>query len=476
MGVGRLGEPEFDPTSGVWMQEGAAHSDLDEKTGQISREMSSTTAASDVLDRSRFAGAGAGDADVAKLAGATFGSETETEAGLAVPEDLNKYIEEHNVFGDKEEFNKLVDIIFNVGDERALYSLIMHEEAPEGIQEAAVDIGKGKMKRVEGMFKRLDEIIREKKVFENPALLNSLIRDNMKGEFGLTFILEHPDAPLNIENMLMSVVTAVQEEEKITFLSTINDAGASFDFKLYTENKGDVISAICSTNDLEALGHIINHDEAPANIKELILFEIAQLGGSKEVLEALREEGANFNCQEGESGNTPLLWAIANGNNSIALALIEVAKETEHDFDIRSDESLFHSNTALHLAISKGYESETANGDALNVSNYQLMEALVHAGANVNAVDHLENTPLHVAVLRRNTKMVKFLLENGAKMDMANVDGESPKDMLKIDYDSANAILGSFAGVFLLDEEGFENSQNFEEMLKLLSPELPIEE
>ncbi|SEP61222.1 ankyrin repeat and protein kinase domain-containing protein 1 [Loktanella sp. DSM 29012] len=54
---------------------------------------------------------------------------------------------------------------------------------------------------------------------------------------------------------------------------------------------------------------------------------------------------------------------------------------------------------------------------------------LIEAGADVNAVGDMSETPLHVAVSRGNTVVVEALLKSGANPAAKSEFGKSPKEM-----------------------------------------------
>lgn len=168
-----------------------------------------------------------------------------------------------------------------------------------------------------------------------------------------------------------------------------------------------------------------------------------------EYLDVLVHRGANFNYQSPERRNTPLIWAIANANNTMALEIINKGKE--QNFDLRDRNGA----TALHLAITKGYRQKTADGDTLTVTNMQIINALLMKGANPNIVDNFGVSPLRIAVLRRDPEMVDALLEAGARIDF------NWEVCLNIDYHSACHILGERCREkFLLDRAAFEMSKD----------------
>lgn len=126
------------------------------------------------------------------------------------------------------------------------------------------------------------------------------------------------------------------------------------------------------------------------------LMFLAKYGQPVEFVDILLKKGANFDYKETHFGNTALIWAIANANNEMALKIIQKGRQ---NVDLHS-----MGNTALTLAISKGYTTHSCDGKELKVSNLQLVQALLDKKADPN----LKN-PLQIAIIRRNPDMISAL-------------------------------------------------------------------
>jgi ankyrin repeat protein len=88
--------------------------------------------------------------------------------------------------------------------------------------------------------------------------------------------------------------------------------------------------------------------------------------------------------------------------------------------------------TPLHAATGVGYsEGFAANSHRyaptglLNAVKYLVEET----GADVNAVDHEGNTPLHNAAARGDVEMIKYLVSKGADVSRVNREGQTVADM-----------------------------------------------
>jgi len=116
--------------------------------------------------------------------------------------------------------------------------------------------------------------------------------------------------------------------------------------------------------------------------------------------------------------NTPLLWAIANARNKFASELLD--KNIDLDINFKSNS---FNNTALHLAVAKGYTDLDSNRDEVGVTNSALVKKLIDKGANPNikTQDGQEGyTALDIAVLRCSQEMVDAILESPS-LDMETI-------------------------------------------------------
>lgn len=152
-------------------------------------------------------------------------------------------------------------------------------------------------------------------------------------------------------------------------------------------------------------------------------------------------------------GNTGLTWTIANADNTIAMSILNYFGKGVY-LDVQAFR--FRGNSALHLAVAKGYKDKDADGNKLDYSNLQLIEALLLAQANPNLQDENGNTPLHLACVRRDLPMIEILLKAGANPNIKNKSGAVAKDLINIGYESASKILKDASSVYLLDKQEYE--------------------
>lgn len=122
----------------------------------------------------------------------------------------------------------------------------------------------------------------------------------------------------------------------------------------------------------------------------------------------LLARGADPNARD-EEGRTPIFSAVLGGS----VALLGLLLETKADVNARDERGA----TALHIA------AEEVVPEAATL--------LIGRGADVNAQDEEGNTPLARAVFsaRGRYEVVRLLMKAGAKDDVANSAGETPRQL-----------------------------------------------
>ncbi|EBS7633454.1 ankyrin repeat domain-containing protein [Salmonella enterica] len=74
-------------------------------------------------------------------------------------------------------------------------------------------------------------------------------------------------------------------------------------------------------------------------------------------------------------------------------------------------------NYPIHVACVRGSMDE--------------INALIHGGADINALGELGNTPLHEAIGQNNVEVVRLLLHLGGNVTVKNDFGDTPFDVAK---------------------------------------------
>lgn len=213
----------------------------------------------------------------------------------------------------------------------------------------------------------------------------------------------------------------------------------------------------------------------------------------EDVIGQLLEKGLNLNL-EVHSGVTQFTWIIGNAENDWANLLLQMSEKyqsreqrltwinntdsmmrvTEKPLLYRlfSFEHYYISHvkqTALQLAIAKGYEGQTGSGHTVKTSNLQLAGQLLELGAD-EGINYQEptkgNTVLHIAYARRDLNAIKILESYGASRDIVNREGKKPSDMLSLTFNQTQDLLKFHTSpdyhpnTFSLDKTRFNKAPN----------------
>lgn len=205
---------------------------------------------------------------------------------------------------------------------------------------------------------------------------------------------------------------------------------------------------------------------------ELDLFFIAKKRNNFAEKELQKYNPNSFLSCESITGNTPIHWAIANGNWDVARVFIQVGP-VDQLFIRNEGEILNHKNSPLHLVIAKGYINITKSGQKINTSCYDLVEqslkkAETRKGELLSLKNDEGNTLLHLAYLRRDKRMISLLTKNGASEKIANKYGKTPKEMANLGYSQACAKLcDTCSPAYLLEKETYETFPNIHSDLEI---------
>jgi len=128
--------------------------------------------------------------------------------------------------------------------------------------------------------------------------------------------------------------------------------------------------------------------------------------GDVDLAQKAISEGADVNLQYrlALSEITPLFLCAQHGHLKIAQLLIENHVNINKRID-------FDGTTCLHHAATN--------------NQYEMVEFLVSLGLNINAVDKLNRTPLMDASEMGNEKIVKYLLDHHADVNIKDKEGNS---------------------------------------------------
>ncbi|QRM15323.1 ankyrin repeat protein [Mudlarkpox virus] len=120
-----------------------------------------------------------------------------------------------------------------------------------------------------------------------------------------------------------------------------------------------------------------------------------------EVAKLLLSEGANINIRSSIVGYTPVHLAVKLKRLKILRLLLD------HGADV-TVRSVIYGYTPLHISAK------------LETNSIEMTNCIILYNPNINAMDDYEKTPLHYAILRQDTQLIKLLMRNGADINFKN--------------------------------------------------------
>jgi ankyrin repeat protein len=208
-----------------------------------------------------------------------------------------------------------------------------------------------------------------------------------------------PATILPVDKLASWVKAALLESGNMTmFASSIYVAGNHFS---RVERK--INEVMIQSPDFAALHKIDDHKKNYTNSRQVTLAYIAARGGHPDVIESLRQVGADFN-KANRKGVTPVLAAAYSGY----VVMIKMLCQAGANLEQANNDG----ETPAFVAAQ--------NGDAA------VLELLRQKGADVNIARHDGVTPVFAAAQEGHAAVIKALYQAGANVNKANPDGATP--------------------------------------------------
>jgi cytohesin len=196
-------------------------------------------------------------------------------------------------------------------------------------------------------------------------------------------------------------------------LDTINGRCDVFPLRFAaSQNNGDIALAL-----LEA-GADVNARDPHGNM--------LQAADAVEMVDLLVERGADVNGRGYESGNAVILASFKAQTEKLERLIAHGADVNRPAAD--------DGRTALHVAAGWGYKGERS---------LTVIRMLLSSGADINARDEQQQTPLHWAAQEGNKDAAELLVQNGADRTVRDSAGKTPGDCT--DDDDLSALLKAAA-------------------------------
>ena len=247
-------------------------------------------------------------------------------------------------------------------------------------------------------------------------------------------------------------------------LSLLLKAGAMIDVQDFNEMYP--LSLAISGNHLEAV-KLLTKGGAKLNSKSFggstALHGALEKNINPQIPIYLIQAGANVNAEDDEK-DTPLHYAVNIGNIDVVKALLKAGADPDAENsrrmnplmiavvkdDVKMIETLVSSGASIKIPKSSKVYS-ALHAAASHANNPETLKQLLKAGADVNGIDEVRNTPLHYAILRAMSnkpeannamEFIKILLGAGADPNIMNDEKKTPLANAKdsLDEDDAQSV------------------------------------
>ncbi|KAJ6662578.1 hypothetical protein lerEdw1_011715 [Lerista edwardsae] len=205
------------------------------------------------------------------------------------------------------------------------------------------------------------------------------------------------------------------EKGHVNAVKVLLQAGASM-YNLDQEGKTPL--HLASQNQHTDVLRSILKEEARQHKNQHNFLHMATLKDDSDLVEMLLKNGALVDAKD-EKGHTALGYAVSQGFEKTVKVLLEAGANT----DSRIIDVAFNTNNQslfrLLLEYSKGLSPETmvsALFKAIQKDLQGIVAALIESGADINALNDMQYTPLLVACEMGKTESAKILLEKGANL------------------------------------------------------------
>ena len=185
----------------------------------------------------------------------------------------------------------------------------------------------------------------------------------------------------------------------------------------------DIFTA-CEKGNVKIVEHLLRKDPGVVRARDQwhsTALHRAAFGGNTQIVELLLNAGADIDA-ESQHGLTPLFSAVHNAQVQVVRLLI--ARGAKVDPKLDTGESPLHISARGFRA--KVFYERGAGEDWAPQQMVEIAQALLDAGADVNALAKGGTSPLHIAARYGNKAMVELLLARGASVNAEDRSGSLP--------------------------------------------------
>jgi len=230
---------------------------------------------------------------------------------------------------------------------------------------------------------------------------------------------------------------AQQEEIKIDIFADMLERKNSSEYQEDANNLTNLMKAVLNKNESE-VKNILVHNKAEVNARTknklfTPLFFAVQTGNLN-IIKLLIENGADVNCRaRKEYYDTVLLQAISNNDLNVVKLLVENgANINANRTPTKNEDALFTAEILGHIEIIKVLNSYNMDKSSTTAELFifimgEDLEGLANYintnNVDINRQDTYGHTLVMHAALVGSVPIVKYLLENGARIDLVDSYG-----------------------------------------------------
>ena len=227
-------------------------------------------------------------------------------------------------------------------------------------------------------------------------------------------ILKHTKPDFRLSNGMTPLYAACGEGQ-IEIVKLLIKANADPNIPCNSENMTPLCAA-CVLGNLKLVKILLNSKANP-NYHNNELHPVlcgAIESNCLEIVDILLKANANPDSRVGNKMTTPLHYACLRRNLDIIKSLLR-AKANPNVQDISGDTPLTIAVLADEISIPLTWHDHTA---PRNINVYQIVDALLEAGADPNMPNNINATPLHMAAYKGMTDVVARLLQQNAYLNI----------------------------------------------------------
>eukprot|EP00833_Pecoramyces_ruminatium_P013124 jgi/Orpsp1_1/1187156/evm.model.d7180000055804.1 len=201
--------------------------------------------------------------------------------------------------------------------------------------------------------------------------------------------------------------------QNIEVVKVLIEYGADINIKNY--NRDTPLMIACKKENLELVKILIEHhaDVNSRNLGNDTPYSLANSKNNKEILNYLLEHGAHAHVNIISDEKAKKEFLNKCGYGYFDDSILEIKKYMEEGVSVNvRDSSYYLGRTPLT------FSSET--------NNMTMVKFLIENGAEID-LDNLEgNTPLHMACKRNQHNIINYLIDHGSNINIQNHDGDTP--------------------------------------------------